>query len=366
MPQVQWNLLLVEDDDIDREAIRRLVGATHHVHEAATAVQARRLLQSLRPDCVLLDYRLPDLDGLQLIPSIAAFYIPVIVITGEESPDVIIAAMRLGAQDYLVKGQISRTALEHAITSAIEKVGLRRNLVAQQQQLSAQAAALQEANEQIRNLASALTLAEQEERSRIAQVLHDHVQQMLHGVQLRTHLLGLDAPAEQYPAIQEHVAAIDALVDEALQATRTLAVELNPPVLQHEGLASAFQWLAEHMQEVHNLTVTLDLSNNCRLPDHDICVLVYQLTRELLFNVVKHAEVNQAKLTMVEQEGYLVICVEDHGKGFSPEATAARRHTKGGLGLSSIHQRLALFNGRLEVKTALGEGVRASIYVPMV
>src|SRR3954451_5468365 len=189
-------LLLVEDDGIDRETVRRLLGDGYVVTDVATGKAALEEIGAVPPDAVLLDFRLPDMEGIDLIPYCVQAFVPVILLTGEDSPEVIVQAMQIGAQDYLVKGHIGRNALARAIDNAIEKVALRRDLVHQQAQLAQQALALERSNRQVRALASALTLAEQRERRRISQILHDHVQQMLYGIQMRIYLIGLDTPEE--------------------------------------------------------------------------------------------------------------------------------------------------------------------------
>ena len=356
------HLLLVEDDEVDREAIGRLLQERYIIHQAPTGQAALHLLEEMQPNCVLLDYRLPDVDGSQLIPRFAAAFIPVIVTTGEESPEVIVDAMRLGAQDYLVKGAFSKTALEHAITNAIEKVALQHSIVTQQQQLRAQSAELRASNQQVRRLASALTLSEQRERRRISQILHDHVQQMLHGIHMRVHLIELDAPTELRTAIEDHLQTILQLTDEALQATRTLTVELSPPVLQGRGLIAAFQWLSEQMEKVHSIEVILDIQTEDQLSNQEISVLVFQFARELLFNVVKHAGVACARLTLSEIADQLIVTIEDDGRGF--DTTKIRHEPNDGFGLYSINERLALFGGRLDIESAPGLGTRAVICIP--
>lgn len=345
------DLLLVEDDEVDREAIRRHLGAEYRVHEVATGQEALKLCQELRPNCVLLDYRLPDGDGVSLLPVFLERFIPVIVTTGVESPEVIVEAMRKGAQDYLVKSQITRTSLTHAIHQAIDKVSLLQTVANKSHQL--------------RELASALTLAEQRERQRVSQILHDHVQQMLHGIQLRTHLLILDAPPSTHPDLQEHLEAIQELTEEAIQATRTLTVELSPPVLQREGLTAAFRWLAGHMAEMHTLDVKLELHNS-QLQNSELAVLLFQVTRELLFNVVKHAQIKRAHLSLQEKDEMMIVCVADEGIGFDPHNQEPPRRRISGFGLNSIRERLNLFGGRLEIESYVGKGTKVTLVVPKV
>ncbi|MFN8489358.1 MAG: response regulator [Caldilineaceae bacterium] len=356
-------LLLIEDDDVDREVVHRLIGADYVVHDAPTGNQALTLVRTLQPACVLLDYRLPDIDGLELLAFCVRDNIPVVVLTGEESPEVIVRAMQQGAQDYLVKDHISRASLDRAIANAIEKVALRIDLEEKQRRLAAQAADLEEKNRQVRELASALTLAEQRERRRISQILHDNVQQMLYGVQMRAHLIGLDIAPDTQPEVYTHLQEIDSLVKDAIQTTRTLTVQISPPVLRDEGLDAVFRWLVSQMRETHDLRVELLCEAETQAPNEDLRVLLFQLVRELLFNVVKHAGTREAQIKLSKEDDQIVITVEDEGRGFDVNKLSMSNRS-GGFGLYSIQERLSLFGGQLELYSQPGSGTRATIHVP--
>lgn len=349
MLEPQIELLLVDDDEVDRELVCRLLSTAHIVREAATASEALAIAETHRPDCVLLDYRLPDVDGLQMLPVFTRAYLPVIILTGEESPEIIVQAMQQGAQNYLVKNTLTQISLLHAITGAIEKVALKRDV--------------EEKNRQLRRLASALTLAEQRERRRVSQILHDHVQQILYGIQMRSQLIALDAAPDE--RVRDHLAALQTLVAEAIRTTRTLTVELSPPVLQNEGLAAALQWLASHMAEHYGLQVSLEIVTDYQGSNDDLRMLLFQLVRELLFNVVKHAGVQQASVSVAEEGENLVICVADCGRGFDALHRPAGSSSSGsGFGLYSVRERLALFGGQLQVDAVPGQGVHATVIVP--
>jgi signal transduction histidine kinase len=349
MSEPTIDLLLVDDDEIDREMVCRLLLPNYTVREAATGQRALTLVQAQLPDCVLLDYRLPDINGLQLLPALTQAALPVILLTGEENPATIVQAMQQGAQDYLVKKQLSPLILANAIGNAIEKARLKREVEAQHQQLRA--------------LAVALTLAEQQERRRIADLLHDHIQQMLYALKTRAHLLRLE------PAVgsgsQDHLVTLKRLIDELIGVTRQLTVELSPPLLHDEGLAAALQWLARHMHETHQLQVVFEHHPAQEVSSADVRLLIFQLVRELLFNVVKHAGVQQAKLVLWEQDNQLRILVADEGRGFAPEALRPQNRLPSGLGLTRIGERLALFGGRLELATQPGQGVRTTLIIPL-
>lgn len=358
------NLLIVEDDSVDREAIHRLLRGEFELQDAETAAAAFDYLSTAVPDGVLLDYRLPDADGLEILPKLVKNDIPVIVLTGEESTEVIVEAMQLGAQDYLVKGHLSRESLIHAIANAIEKTALKRDLQEKQRRLEEQAQTLELKNKEVRALASALTLAEQRERRRIAQVLHDDVQQMLYGILAQSHLIKIKSPPDVQVSLDSHFDDMNALIHQTIDAARTLAVELSPPVLKLEGMSAAFEWLSDQMYKMHGLSIELVMPNECYIPSEDLRVLVIQLVRELLFNVVKHAGVNEAKLMVSEQRDFLGIDVADNGEGFKLNGERLNG-AYGGFGLYSVQERLDLLGGSLRVESAPGQGTVVSILVPL-
>jgi diguanylate cyclase (GGDEF)-like protein len=143
MEKRSYRVLLVEDCPEDRATYERLLrhgeGDTYEFLEAETAEQGVALCRARRPDCVLLDYRLPDADGLdvlaQLTSADAENAVPIVMLTGRGNEAVAVQALQGGAQDYLVKGSVTAQALRWAIHNAMEKVALRRQIERQRREL---------------------------------------------------------------------------------------------------------------------------------------------------------------------------------------------------------------------------------------
>ncbi|MEZ4864861.1 MAG: response regulator [Caldilineaceae bacterium] len=360
-------ILLIEDDKVDRELVRRFLEPIYNLREAATGREGLAAVALLRPQLVLLDYRLPDMNSVDLLQKLVAADLPVIMLTGEEEPNVIVQAMQRGAQDYLIKGQLSTSTLEHAVTNALEKVALRRNVAEQQHQLAAQAETLAEQNRQIRVLASALTLAEQRERRRVAQLLHDQVQQLLYGLQMRFHLITEDMPSSAPPDLQRTMAEATSLLTDVIVAVRSLSVDLSPPILQDEGIDVALQWLATHTARVHGLQVDLQIEEGYKyqIKSEELHVLIFHLVRELLSNVVKHANVREARVHLFIEDGQPKITIEDEGVGFeAAQIVQPVWDPNQGYGLYSVRERLALFGGQLKVDSHPGNGTYIEIILP--
>lgn len=362
MTQPTIKVLLIEDDEVDREAARRALSPKYSVDTASMGYAGLKAALNKPFDVVLLDYRLPDVNGIDILPNLLAQNLPVILLTVEENPDIIVNAMKLGAHDYMVKRQMTPTALDHAITNAIEKVALKQNIEEKQRQVAEQATTLEKQNQQIRDLALALTLAQQQERRRIAQTLHDNLQQILHGLHVRVLLLNADLQPNQHTTGQGHIEEMENLIDQALDVIRTLSVDLSPPLLKGDGLDVAFAWLAGQMKQRHSLKVSLEGEENCNVANDDLRILIFQMVRELLFNVVKHAGVDQARLKYFTEGELIKIQVIDHGAGFNPE-TLSKQEKKGTFGLYSIQERLNLFGGTLEVNSSSGQGTIATIAI---
>jgi PAS domain S-box-containing protein len=221
-----------------------------------------------------------------------------------------------------------------------------------------------QAEEKIRSLASKLAMAEQKERHRISQVLHDDLQQRLFAIKAQLSFLkDTSEKARISPDVEANFDQIQRWLSDAISITRSLSIDLSPILLQGEGLAEAILWLASQMKEQHGLEVKLEVKKDLNFQDTHMRVLLFQTVREALFNVVKHAGTLQVEviLEQVNESGY--ITVSDQGKGFDAETVM----NNPGLvhGLLIVQDRLNLLGCRMEVTSKPGEGTRIVIEAPM-
>ncbi|MFW6058673.1 MAG: PAS domain S-box protein [Phycisphaeraceae bacterium] len=212
---------------------------------------------------------------------------------------------------------------------------------------------------QLRALATQLTQAEQRERRRLAQTLHDHLQQLLVGVKMQLGMLET-LSAQDVP---HAVAEASTLLNEAIESSRTLSHELSPPVLYDAGLGAALHWLVPRMRSKYGLVIDVHAAEDAEPEDEAVKVFLFQAVSELLLNVVKHAHTHAARVTMQPAGEEVCVTVTDQGAGFDPEAVNEDREAEH-FGLFGIRERFEAMGGRVRIDSAAGLGTSIALHAP--
>ncbi|MGA2172279.1 MAG: PAS domain S-box protein [Sedimentisphaerales bacterium] len=222
--------------------------------------------------------------------------------------------------------------------------------------------------EQLRSLASQLSLAEEQLRRRIATELHDHISQNLAISKIK--LESLADPAK--PDLARSLNEIIDLIAQTIDVTRSLTFEVSPPVLYELGFEAAAGWLAKQTRQRFGLEVEFTDDGKPKPLDTDIRVLLFQTLRELLVNVVKHASAHKVTVSMARiserragVRDRVRIIVEDDGVGFDVSRASTRDYTKGGFGLFNIRERLDHIGGSVEIRSKPGHGTRITLVAPI-
>jgi len=217
--------------------------------------------------------------------------------------------------------------------------------------------------DQLRALAAELTRVEQRERTRLAKILHEDLQQLLTAARLKTDWMTRHTEKKDpEPALQE----VAAILDQAVKTSRSLTEELSPPILSDAGLIGGLNWLAARMAEKYRLQVMLCLDPAAEPPAEEIRLMLFQAVRELLLNVARYAGVEEARVSLERSDtGSTRLTVSDHGKGFDPQTLDGAGSDDGGTyGLFSIQQRLTHLGGRMELTAKPGSGVTVTLFAP--
>ncbi len=204
------------------------------------------------------------------------------------------------------------------------------------------------------DLRGAVILAEERERSKLSQDLHDDLSQLLALVAMR---LGKVRDLSE-GAVSAEVREIEQLVRQAVQRTSSLTFQLHPPVLKSEGLVPAARWLTADLQRRYGLHVKIETQGDVATVAEPTRVVLFRSLRELLVNVAKHAKTNEALVTISRRDGLLEVVVADRGTGF--EALPENE----GYGLRSVRERIQYLGGTLTIESSRDAGTRACVAVP--
>lgn len=205
-------------------------------------------------------------------------------------------------------------------------------------------------------LVRALLRTEQEERKRLARWVHDELQQYLVSTRMYVRLIR----DEQEPRFASE--ALDGL-EQAVSSVRDLNAALLGPPVGNTGLMGAVADLSAQAERLHQLTVAVEAPD--RLPElkPEAGLLAYEFIREALFNVVKHADVGQARAKIsLDPEGRLTVEVSDAGRGF--EGVARGAAGADGTGLAGLRTRAEALGGALTIEAAPGAGSRIQLQLP--
>lgn len=223
---------------------------------------------------------------------------------------------------------------------------------------------LLEQRQKLRSMAMELTIAEERERKRLAGILHDEVCQRLVSAKM---LLDMARQNESSSGLEVTLSRISEIIESTVRYTHDLTFDVSSPQVYELGLVPALKgWLAEEVQGLTSLDVRLTTKDLPLNLDEDISMFVFRSMRELVFNVIKHAQARQLRLHLEQRGRYLWGSVFDDGVGFCiQEEGFLTRNSSGGYGLFSIKERLAYLGGRLTLKSNPGKGTRVVLMMPV-
>ena len=216
---------------------------------------------------------------------------------------------------------------------------------------------------QLKFLASELTLTEERERRRIATDMHERIGQSLIISKLTLDSLRASSKDKEFV---EKLDEVCYLLNRTIQDTKSLIFDLGFPILYELGFEAAVSgWLAEEIQEKQGIASEFEEDGQPKPLDDDVRVLLFRNVRELLINIVKHANANKVKVSVRKAGSQIQISVVDDGVGFNVEKLALIPTKKAGFGIFSIRERLEQIGGECNIESKLGCGTKIILTAPL-
>lgn len=355
-PSVPVSILIVDDNEKQLLALESILsGLELEIVSVTSGRAALRELLRRTFALVLLDVNMPGLDGFEIASLIRqrreCQSTPIIFMTAYGDDVYVERGYSLGAVDFMltpIVPEVLRT-----------KVAVFIELHRQTERVRKQARRLEQRATQLASLAKQLTIAEERERRRVARLLHDDVQQLLAAAMMVTRNVG-----EGHPHMRPALEQLQGILMESLEASRSLAREVSPPILQNGGLIAALMEAAEKFQAQHGLPCTMAAPDFVPRLNDALEAFLYHAIGELLLNVTKHARARAVRIVVASSDEEVSVGVEDDGVGF--ESGTLEMGDGSHFGLQSIRQRLELFDGCLDVRSVLEGGAAVYMTLPLV
>jgi PAS domain S-box-containing protein len=220
--------------------------------------------------------------------------------------------------------------------------------------------ALRRSREELRELGAAANLAREQEQSRIARELHDELGQTLTALQMDVAWCQALVPEDQPATLARHV-KMQAMLKETVAATRRIAADLRPLILDDLGLVPAVEWLVEAFAQRNGIPCELSVgSAKLELPRAH-ATATFRIIQESLTNVAKHAQASHVKVSLERNGADVTFGILDNGVGFSPRDP----RKPNSYGLIGLRERASLLGGEIKITSAPGEGTHVEVRLPL-
>jgi PAS domain S-box-containing protein len=223
--------------------------------------------------------------------------------------------------------------------------------------------ALRDSERKLNLLSSQLLTAQEKERRRLSNELHDELGQSLVVFKLRLRSIYERLGTDQV----ELKAKIDELMDyagEVSENVRRLSRDLSPSILKDLGLEAAIRWLVGNFSKHSDSAYSIDMAEIEDMFSEEGQITIYRIIQECLSNITKHAQATQVSIFIRKEAGRTIFRVEDNGEGFDVQEAISKDPGEKGLGLNTMSQRARMLGGSLDIWSQKGVGTRITLAVP--
>lgn len=264
----------------------------------------------------------------------------------------IVTGLRLNGEEFPIDASISQLSADGGKFYTVILRDVTERLRADEE--------LRRSKDELRELGAVAHQVREQEKKRLARELHDELAQALTALKMdvawcRERTVGGDG------SIETRLDRMEATLDAAVAATRRMASDLRPLMLDDLGLLPAVEWLVENFTSRTGVACKLATSGSELELDGLRATAVYRIVQESLANVAKHAQASWVEVTIRSNGSSLLIDVRDDGQGFSPQEP----RKPDSYGLLGLRERASLLGGKASVASAPGQGTRIEVQLPI-
>jgi signal transduction histidine kinase len=359
-------ILIVDDTVASLDLLAELLmQAGYEVRLAPNGHMALRSANECPPELILLDVRMPGIDGFEVCRQLKAAEktrdIPIIFLSALNETTNKVTGLSLGAVDYIAKPYQTEEVLARVRTH-IElhrlRFDLEKRVDARTEQLNQSQNRLRNSHKRLRELTAFLQTVREDERTAIARELHDELGQALTALRidlgwLRNQCAGLGA------TVVERIVTAHGLAKRTIDALHRISEGLRPGMLDVLGLAAAIEHHVDEFRERSGIECALTMNRDEFELDNRLAITLFRVVQEATTNILRHAGASHVTIRLIETEAHICLDIEDNGCGFDASAHSNK------YGLLGMQERVNMFGGEIQIDSQPDAGARIHVKLPI-
>jgi signal transduction histidine kinase len=344
-------ILIVDDDPLGAITLESIFSdQPYQFISVQNGPAALEKASEIMPDLILLDVMMPGMDGFEVCrrirstPKLAE--VPIIILTALDDRSSRLLGIEAGADDFITKPP-DRQELRLRVHTIL-RLNRYRTLHTQR--------------ENLRQIASHVISAQEDERRRISRELHDDLGQALIAHVLSIRSLQLEIPL-QNEALKDRLDDLIADTNETISKMRQIAQDIRPAMLDTLGLCNALNTYSREFSLRTGLPVVFEADPEIPEMSDIYSISLYRILQEALTNVYKHSQANQVWVELSIDERNIILTIQDNGIGFL--TSARKKSSDTGIGIIGMQERMTLVGGQLLIKSSESKGTIISAHLPL-
>lgn len=211
----------------------------------------------------------------------------------------------------------------------------------------------------LRELATHLQSVREEERTMIAQEIHDELGQVLTALKIQISLLANKLNDDQKP-LKQKINSLSDMIDASVESVQKISAKLRPGILDELGLIAAIEWQSEEFEKLTNVKCSLVLPKEELVLGKDKSTAIFRIFQEALTNIARHSQASKAQISLLNFQSNILLEIQDNGKGITQDQIKDFKS----LGIHGMEERALVFGGQVSIEGIVGKGTKVKVEIP--
>ena len=212
----------------------------------------------------------------------------------------------------------------------------------------------------LRELATHLQSVREEERTMIAQEIHDELGQVLTALKIQISLLANKLNNDQEP-LKQKINSLSEMIDDSVESVQKISAKLRPGILDELGLIAAIEWQTEEFEKLTNIKCSLVLPKEELVLEKDKSTAIFRIFQEALTNIARHSKATKTQISLLNHQSNIFLEIQDNGKGITQDQIKDFKS----LGIHGMEERAMVFGGQVYIEGIAGKGARVKVEIPI-